>query len=105
MSNAILLVQLNLHAVGAGEVAPELVAAIRTVGGSVTQLGEVDTLALTHSRGDKLHYCTTHCTHPVTHPLHELVTLPTLALVQHLDPAVAAAVARLRHQHHKGSGV
>ena len=54
MSNVLLLVKLNLHAVGAGEVAPELVAAIRTVGGSVTQLGEVDTLALTH-RGDKLH--------------------------------------------------
>ena len=58
MSNVMLLVQLNLHAVGAGEVAPELVAAIRTVGGSVTQLGEVDTLALTH-RGDKLH-CSLH---------------------------------------------
>ena len=31
MSNVILLVQGNLHAIGAGEVAPELVAAIRTV--------------------------------------------------------------------------
>ena len=45
---AILLVQVDFHAIGADEVAPDLVAPVRAVREPVAQLGEVNTLTLMH---------------------------------------------------------
>ena len=44
---AILLVQVDFHAIGTGEVAPDLVTSVWAVRKPVAQLGEVNTLALT----------------------------------------------------------